>query len=262
MASTQPPSLAAITPLSVLDDATASTLYPGGILNTGFALDWSDERESDSQPYGQGWEQGIVDGGDTECEANQLVRLQNTDAHALIEDNPFYVAELADPIAPDLLVDRINVPVFLAGAWQDEQTGGHFPVMLDRFTSSPALYATMMNGSHTESIANPAIFERMVEFVELYVAKRAPQMGAAGLVGPIISNALTGATAPWPGQQPVRRHVVRGGARRLRVGPLDPHPVRGRRRPGRPWRSGEPVRGVLRRVADPDGPGHHLVPDP
>ena len=34
------------------------------------------------------------------------------------------------------------MPVFLAGAWQDEQTGGHFPAMLDQFTSSPHLYAT------------------------------------------------------------------------------------------------------------------------
>ena len=36
----QPPILAAISPLSVLD-ATATTLYPGGILNTGFAVAWA-----------------------------------------------------------------------------------------------------------------------------------------------------------------------------------------------------------------------------
>ena len=34
---TAPPHLAAITPLSVIDN-TATTLYPGGMLNTGFAL--------------------------------------------------------------------------------------------------------------------------------------------------------------------------------------------------------------------------------
>ncbi len=41
---TQPPSLAAITPLSVLADSAISTLYPGGILNTGFAVPWTAER--------------------------------------------------------------------------------------------------------------------------------------------------------------------------------------------------------------------------
>lgn len=41
VASTQPPSLDAITPLSVIVDTYRSTLYPGGILNDGFALDWA-----------------------------------------------------------------------------------------------------------------------------------------------------------------------------------------------------------------------------
>lgn len=194
VASTRPPSLAAITPLSVLDDAARATLYPGGILNTGFAVAWSDERENDAAPYGQGWEQAQVDAGDTECEANQALRLQNTDASALISANPYYVPEVADPISPTALADRIEVPVFLAGAWQDEQTGGRFPEMLDDLSSSRALFATMVNGSHTESIANLAIFERYVEFLELYVARRTPQFGGAALVAPILSNSLTGAT--------------------------------------------------------------------
>ncbi|HEX5621821.1 MAG TPA: CocE/NonD family hydrolase, partial [Solirubrobacteraceae bacterium] len=40
VAATRPPHLAAIAPLSVID-ATATTLYPGGVLNTGFALSWA-----------------------------------------------------------------------------------------------------------------------------------------------------------------------------------------------------------------------------
>src|SRR5207244_3348670 len=43
-AQTQPPDLAAITPLSVIDQ-TATTLYPGGILNTGFAVAWAEQRQ-------------------------------------------------------------------------------------------------------------------------------------------------------------------------------------------------------------------------
>ncbi len=194
VASTAPPSLAAIAPLSVLDNSTGSTLYPGGLLNTGFAGDWSREREEQAQPYGQGWEQGRVDGGDSTCGENQLLRLQNTDAAGLIEQTPFYVAELADPIAPITFVDQITVPVFLAGAWQDEQTGGNFPAMLDRFTGSPQLYATMVNGSHTESLTSLAIFERYVEFLELYVARRAPDLSLAQAVGPVLASSITGVT--------------------------------------------------------------------
>ena len=47
----QPPSLAAIAPLSVLDQ-TQTTLYPGGILNTGFAVPWAEERQHDALPAG------------------------------------------------------------------------------------------------------------------------------------------------------------------------------------------------------------------
>src|SRR5206468_2580820 len=46
-----PPSLAAISPLSVID-ATQTTLYPGGILNTGFAVEWAKERIHDAKPAG------------------------------------------------------------------------------------------------------------------------------------------------------------------------------------------------------------------
>ena len=53
-ASTQPPSLAAITPLSVLDDSARATLYPGGILNTGFAVEWTKQRTEQAKPFGQG----------------------------------------------------------------------------------------------------------------------------------------------------------------------------------------------------------------
>src|SRR5205807_6295509 len=45
----QPPSLAAIAPLSVID-ATATTLYPGGIRNDGFAVAWAEQRQQNAEP--------------------------------------------------------------------------------------------------------------------------------------------------------------------------------------------------------------------
>ena len=40
-----------------------------------------------------------------------------------------------DAFAPGTFVDKIDVPVFIAGSWQDEETGGHFPEMLDKFAT-------------------------------------------------------------------------------------------------------------------------------
>ena len=61
VAATRPPSLAAITPLSVIDN-TQTTLYPGGILNTGFALSWA-----------KPWALKRIRGGDKVCKANQAL---------------------------------------------------------------------------------------------------------------------------------------------------------------------------------------------
>src|SRR5438132_307621 len=49
VAATRPPSLAAIAPLSVIDD-TATTLYPGGILNTRCALSFAQDRVHEAKP--------------------------------------------------------------------------------------------------------------------------------------------------------------------------------------------------------------------
>jgi hypothetical protein len=68
VARSQPPSLAAIAPLSVMDDTVRGLLAPGNMFNEGFALTWADEVLSEAEPYGQGWEQDLVDGGDTTCE--------------------------------------------------------------------------------------------------------------------------------------------------------------------------------------------------
>jgi predicted acyl esterase len=195
VASTQPPSLIAITPISVLDDSYRSTLYPGGILNTGFAVSWTAERMREAQMYGQEWSKKQADEGDEVCAENQLLRLQNPDLTAEIDDNPFYTADIGDEINPLMFVPKIEVPVFMAGAWQDEQTGGHFPAMFDDFTSAPHLYVTMVNGLHTESLS-PSVFPRMAEFLSLYVAKKTPDLSVLPLVAGPLGAGLYGTIAP------------------------------------------------------------------
>ncbi len=193
VASTKPPSLAAITPLSVLDDSYRATGEPGGILNTGFAAPFLSERQAEAEPYGQAWTKKRADAGDTQCADNQNLRLQNPDFLAVTEAQNFYDPAQADALAPSTFVDKIDVPVFLAGAWQDEQTGGHFPNMLDKFTATPHLYADLTNGLHTESLS-PTIFARMVEFLDLYVAHETPSLAGARAVANVLVPQLYGVT--------------------------------------------------------------------
>lgn len=172
----QPPHLAAIAPLSVIA-STGSVLYPGGILNNGFATDWAAERQQNAQPYpsGQGWIRRRIDtDGDQTCLAHQNLRLQAADIMQKIRDNPFYTDEVAGLVSPETFVQNINVPVFLAGAWQDEQTGPYFATMLDKFTGNGGkVHFTVVNGGHTEPLI-PAIVGRWMEFLSLYVREEIP----------------------------------------------------------------------------------------
>ena len=50
-------------------------------------------------------------------------------------------------------------------AWQDEQVGGHAPTMLPKLENVPHEYVTLLNGMHTEGLANPTVLQRWLEFL-------------------------------------------------------------------------------------------------
>lgn len=184
----RPPSLISIAPLSVISDTGRGTLRPGGILNNGFAISWSEGRRNDAMVGGQGWSQRRLDDGDQVCIDNMLLRGQTPDILEIIDDNEFYVPAVADPVSPDTFVHNIQVPTYLAGAWQDEQTGGYFANMLDRFTGTDKERFTLVNGAHTDQFG-PMVFSRWMEFIDLYVGKKIPARGGAiGVILDVLRN--------------------------------------------------------------------------
>lgn len=172
VASARPPGLAAIAPMSVIG-STDTTLLPGGILNDGFAVSWVTNVLSRAVPWGQGWERKRADEGDTVCAENQLLHSQMIDNVAQARQITFYVPEEHDRYNPTRFVDRIEVPVFLTGAWQDEQTGPYFFLLFDKFRSSESVRLTAVNGVHIEGFA-PDILSEWQTFLELFVARRVP----------------------------------------------------------------------------------------
>jgi uncharacterized protein len=188
----QPPSLAAITPLSVIDQ-TQTTLYPGGILNTGFAVAWAQERQHEAMPAnpndpsagGQPWAAQRIAEGDQVCADNQALHPEAADLMAKIRANDHYVPEVADPLAPITFVNKINVPVLMACQFTDEQTGGHCPTLAEHMTGTDKKWFTFTNGTHVDSLS-PENYNRLYDFLELYVAKEAP----------VIKSAAVQATAP------------------------------------------------------------------
>jgi len=195
-AQTQPPSLAAISPLSVID-ATETTLYPGGILNTGFAVDWAKERVHDAMPAGpnsgQAWAYQRVQQGDQTCRDDQVLHGEAADLLAKIRQNNHYVPSVADPLAPVTFVDKIKVPVYMACQFTDEQTGGHCPTLAARFTGTDRKWFTFTNGTHVDSL-DPATYNRWCDFLSLYVAHQAPStMCASSRLGaPVVYQEAMG----------------------------------------------------------------------
>jgi predicted acyl esterase len=192
----RPPALAAITPLSVVD-ATATTLYPGGVLNTGFAVRWAEERQHDAEPAGtasgEHWAYEQIQKGDQTCAANQDLHGQATNLLAEIKENATYNPSVADPLDPVTFVHNINVPTFMACQWEDEQTGGHCADLAQHFTGTNHKWFTFTNGAHTDSL-DPDTFTRLYDFLELYVARQAPihNRGIVHSAAPVIYQTALG----------------------------------------------------------------------
>src|SRR5256885_3595094 len=195
-----PPDLEAISPLSTID-TTATTLYPGGILNTGFAVAWAEERQHEALPAGphsgQSWAYQRIQQGDATCKQNQVLHGEATDLLAKIRANAHYIPQVADPLDPITFVNRIKVPTFMACQWEDEQTGGHCPDLVTHFTGTNQKWFTFTNGAHVDSL-DPSTYDRWYDFLELFVAHKAPivNQAATRAAAPLIYQAAMGVNDP------------------------------------------------------------------
>lgn len=172
-AAANPPHLAGVTAQSVIADPWLQA-WPGGIFNSGFTQQWIKERDAAAAPGGSSWVTRRVAAGDEVCAAHQPIREQNLDFESMVQSLTSYNAAAE---ARDLrrLVSDIEAPVFLTGAFQDEQTGPQFTAMLDDFDRAEVLRVGLWNGRHPDGYG-PANLMHWFEFLELYVADRVPVM--------------------------------------------------------------------------------------
>ena len=180
VAATDPPDLAAIAPLSTIDN-TATTLYPGGILNTGFALAWARQRAAgrpaglDPPAVSRGRCKQIQD-GDHDLQAGpgaprrgaqpdrqgprqrplRAVGRRPADAdHVRAQDPRAHVSRL--PV--DRRADRRRTA----------------PTSPSTSRARAHKWFTFTNGDHIDSL-DPDTFDRWYDFLELYVARQAPHL--------------------------------------------------------------------------------------
>ena len=77
-----------------------------------------------------------------------------------------------DSLAPQAFVTSIKAPVFIAGAWQDEQTGGHWADLLNRFSPDDARCAPSARTACTPSRSTRTVLAELIEFLDFYVAQK------------------------------------------------------------------------------------------
>jgi len=194
VAGTDPPDLAAITPLSSTDDLF-STGYPGGIYNSGFAASWIAQRKVDAEAApkgGQPWATAEIATGDTTCLANQVLHPEAQQLESLVGPGLSRVPSLFDQRSPAVWATHVKVPVFLVGALEDEQTGPQWPALITALSHDHNVYATMLNGTHIDSLG-PDTLSRWLEFLDIYVAGRVPtQNPFLTLLAPVVYSQATG----------------------------------------------------------------------
>jgi predicted acyl esterase len=211
-----PPSLAAISPLSLID-ATQTTLYPGGVLNTGFAVAWAKERAKEALPAspdgGQAWAYKQIQDGDETCKENQVLHGEAADLLGKIRANSHYRPKVADPLSPVTFVNKIKVPTYVACQWTDEQTGGHCPTLAENFTGTPRKWFTFTNGTHVDSL-DPETFNRWYDFLKLYVAQEAPITDSAAIqaAAPVIYQEAMGISGVTLPPDPIQQEPTYQGA--------------------------------------------------
>src|SRR6202035_1807632 len=130
---------------------------------------WAQQRQQEATPAsagggGQPYADQQIAAGDQRCKANQALHGEAADLMTKIKAHAHYVPSVADPLDPITFVNKINVPVFMACQWEDEQTGGHCADLAEHFTATQHKWFTFTNGAHVDSL-DPDTFDRWYDFL-------------------------------------------------------------------------------------------------
>jgi len=137
IAATQPPSLAAVSANMLTADLYRGVVFPGGVPNTVFPSFWALGRRpsSDYQSAAEG-----AQAQDEICMQNITTRGQHNPTH---EEATWYAHRTDDALwrSRSLITyaEKVEVPTYIANAWQDEQTGPRGgPELFDAISPAPA----------------------------------------------------------------------------------------------------------------------------
>lgn len=157
---TRPPHLTAMSVSGLIDDLYRGITYPGGVSNYGFPLLWTLGVRT-VYDVGGGTYPGLA-AGDQTCAENMSTRSRTVVNDPVVQgtsdtDNTWWQARALMNYA-----ERIEVPIHIAGAFQDEQTGPRGPYHLfEMVDNAPARRLLMSNGDHGTQTSREFQAERL-----------------------------------------------------------------------------------------------------
>jgi uncharacterized protein len=150
VASTRPRHLRAVSASGLFGDLYRDIVYPGGVTNYGFPLLWTGAVRPVYDVAG-GTAGGLYPVEDTsdECLANQAERSRTVTEDPLIHGLDDTDSEWYRSRSLVTHVERIDVPVHVTAAYQDEQTGGRGPTnVFDHLPADIPRRLVLVNGEH------------------------------------------------------------------------------------------------------------------
>ena len=173
VASTRPEHLKAVSASGLIGDVYRDIVYPGGVTNYGFPLLWTGAIRP-VYDLGGGTVGGLypVEETSPQCLANQEER-----SRALLEDPLIHGLDDTDGEwyrSRSLVnyVDRINVPVHITSAYQDEQTGPRGPTyVFDRLSDTISKRLVLVNGVHGTNTED-SIFKDRIAWMDYWMLNK------------------------------------------------------------------------------------------
>ncbi|MGZ6792448.1 MAG: CocE/NonD family hydrolase, partial [Mycobacteriales bacterium] len=164
----RPPHLRAIVPGAFFSDAYRDVAYPGGIQDAVFTAGFS----LVSQPGNtlDAYDKNVREQQDPTCVANQVGHATNPAYNPFVQINSHPYddqAEYADR-GPYALAPRVQVPVMVQLAWQDEELGARGIDYVDRLPKGTPWRAVLTNGDHGEYY-DAFVKAEVFRFLALYV---------------------------------------------------------------------------------------------
>ncbi len=169
VAATRPPELDGVSVSGLIDDIYRGIVYPGGVSNYGFPLLWTGGVRN-AYDIGGGFLLGMDEGGAEKCFGSVPTKSRTVLSDPIlqgIQDTDSTWMQVRSLIN---YAERIDVPIHISGAYQDEQTGPRGPYHLfEEVVNAPVRRLLMTNGDHGTQQDGKFLEPDRKEFLDYFV---------------------------------------------------------------------------------------------